>query len=301
MFILTVVPSLIASVLIQIDSIQGEIFYPVLAIISVTCAVIFFGGNLLMMRRMARDIKSKKIYMLVQLTTFIIYAIMIALICAFTWGKSESMFWKDARVAFFFHSRVFEVICDPIIIDPDDIQKNLISPNMSMIISTALFGLITIFSYPFFKKKYVIEQKELEKAKKEDEEFTETDMDKYAVSIKKRLEEEINEFDADYDDEFFDEDRMYSIKELRRMEKENRMAAPIRKSRINLSASRMSANRGNDVKLRDIVKENILNFGSYAFYQNIIEKQQRGEYIGGYVQKYFKSKLDIFNRNNESN
>ncbi len=296
MIILTVIPSLIASVLIQLDSVQGAIFYPVLAIISVVCAVIFFGGNLLMMRRMTRDIKSRKIYMIVQLTTFTIYAILIALICVFTWGKSEAMFWKDARVAFFFHSRVFEVICDPIVIDPDDLTKNLISPNMSMIISTALFGLITIFSHPFFKKRYAIEQKELEKIKKEEEKFTESDIDKIAVSVKEDLEKELEE--SEFDEDEFDEDLLLSIREFERIDNRTRFRAPTRKQRIRWSAGRISASRSNDVKLRDIVKDAILNFGSYEFYQNLIEKQQGGEYTGKYIQNHLKNKVSLKNTNN---
>ncbi len=299
MIILTIIPSLIASVIIQFDRVQGAIFYPVLAIISVVCTVIFFGGNLLMMRRMTRDIKSKKIYMIVQYTTFAVYAIIIALICIFTWDTSEAMFWKDARVAFFFHSRVFEVICDPIVIDPDDLTKNLISPCVSMIISTVLFGFVTFFSHSFFTKRYIIEQEEIEKAKAEGKKFSESEMDKYAVSIRKSLDEELDESESDSDEKVYDEDRLYSVKELKKMDKENTMATTVRKSRINWSAWRVSANRSNDVKMRDIVKERILNFGSYGFYQNLIEKQQNGEYIDKYVRRYVKSKTSLRKTNSD--
>ncbi len=297
MIILTIIPSLIASSLIQLDEVQGAIFYPVLAIISVVCTVIFFGGNLLMMRRMTRDIKSKKIYMIVQYTTYAIYAGIIALICVFTWDSTETMFWKDARVAFFFHSRVFEVICDPIVIDPDDLTKNLISPCVSMIISTALFGVVTLFSHPFFTKRYIIEQNKIKKAKAEGKNLSESEMDKYAVSIKKSLDEEIDQSDENSEGDADDKNRLYSIKELRKMDNESAMATTVRKKRINWSAWRVSAHRGNDIKMREIVKDAILNFGSYGFYQNLIEKQQNGEYIGKYVRRYVKGKFSIHKRN----
>ncbi len=299
MIILTIIPSLIASAIIQLDRVQGAIFYPVLAIISVVCTVIFFGGNLLMMRRMTRDIKSKKIYMIVQYTTFAVYAIIIGLICIFTWDKTEAMFWKDARVAFFFHSRVFEVICDPIVIDPDDLTKNLISPCVSMIISTVLFGFVTFFSHSFFTKRYNIEKRELAKEKAESKKYSESEMDKYAVSIKKSLDEELDADEGDSAKGNDDENRLYSIKELKKMDEENRMATTVRKSRINWSAWRISANKSNDVKMRDIVKEAILNFGSYGFYQNLIEKQQNGEYIGKYVKRHFKSKTSMRHNRND--
>ena len=56
LILLTVLPSIIASAIVQADRFQGLLFYPILVIVSVICTIIFFGGNGLMMRRMVRDI-----------------------------------------------------------------------------------------------------------------------------------------------------------------------------------------------------------------------------------------------------
>ena len=72
LFIFSVIPGFLASMLIQAKSIQGLLFYPVLLVISLVCAFIFFGGNALMMRRMVRDIESKEKYQFVQWTAFAI-------------------------------------------------------------------------------------------------------------------------------------------------------------------------------------------------------------------------------------
>ena len=59
----SIVPGCIATIVIFQDSLQRSTwFYPVLLIVSIACAFIFFAGNLLMMRRMVRDIESKEKY-----------------------------------------------------------------------------------------------------------------------------------------------------------------------------------------------------------------------------------------------
>ncbi len=273
LILLTVLPSIIASAIVQMDRVQGLLFYPVLVIVSVICTIIFFGGNGLMMRRMVRDIESARIFYEVQTFAFLLYTIAITLICVFR--------WTDMRTALFFHARVFEVICDPIVVDPDDLTINLLTPTDSIIISTTLYGLMTYLSYPFFKKRYEKEKIEIQKQKEEDAQILE--QEEYAQAINNDYIN--NFFEDDEEDEAFNEeseedeaDRLYTVKELKRMEKMERASAPVRRGqRINWSRKKtISANSANDIKKRDQVKDYILNFGSYSFYQRIITKEQQG-------------------------
>lgn len=289
LILLTVLPSIIASAIVQMDRFQGLLFYPVLVIVSVVCTVIFFGGNGLMMRRMVRDIESKKIFYAVQTFAFLIYTISITLICVFR--------WTDMRTALFFHARIFEVICDPIVVDPDDLTKNLLTPTDSIIISTTLYGLMTYLSYPFFKKRYEKEKIELQKQKEEDAQILEQEKEEYAQSVNNDYINDLFEDDEDDEEpeEGYEIDRLYTVKELRKMEKMERASAPVRRGqRINWSRKKtISANSANDIKRREQVKNYILNFGSYSFYQMIINKQQKGEYIGSDISQNLKQRFSI--------
>ena len=291
LILLTVLPSIIASAIVQMDRFQGLLFYPVLVIVSVVCTVIFFGGNGLMMRRMVRDIKSKKTFYAVQTFAFLIYTISITLICVFK--------WTDMRTALFFHARIFEVICDPIVVDPDDLTKNLLTPTDSIIISTTLYGLMTYLSYPFFKRRYEKEKIEIQKQREEDEQILKQEKEEYAQSVNNDYINDLFEDDEDEDDNVsegeYEPDRLYTVKELRKMEKMERASAPVRRGqRINWSRKKtISANSANDIKRREQVKNYILNFGSYSFYQMIINKQQKGEYIGSDISQNLKQRFSI--------
>ena len=296
LILLTVLPSIIASAIVQADRFQGLLFYPILVIVSVICTIIFFGGNGLMMRRMARDIKSKKTFYAVQTFAFLIYTISITLICVFR--------WTDMRTALFFHARVFEVICDPIVVDPDDLSKNLLTPTNSIIISTTLYGLMTYLSYPFFKKRYEKEKIELQKQKEEDAQILEQEKVEYEKSVENAymgdlFEDEEEDEEDNTPERAYEPDRLYTVKELRKMEKMERASAPVRRGqRINWSRKKtISANSANDIKRREQVKNYILNFGSYSFYQMIITKQQKGEYIGLDISKNMKQRFSIRGKN----
>lgn len=300
-FIFSVIPGFLASMLIQIESIQGLLFYPVLLVISLVCAFIFFGGNALMMRRMVRDIESKEKYQFVQWTVFAIYTIFLICVCVFG--------WKDARASFLFHSRVFEVIVDPIVIDATDRSKNLLTPTQSMIISTVLYGLLTAFSYNWFYKAYqkelkekkLMEEAEYQAAKEARRKYKE-EQDRRERALRdgtaKREEEEMERELRRQAEELREQQRQrikeeankrYSIRELKKMESMGEFDHST--SSKNRSKRRSKANSGE--KLKANLKEKILEAGSYDFYRRFIEKQESGYDAWAFARNYWKRRFTL--------
>lgn len=302
LFIFSVIPGFLASMLIQVDSIQGILFYPVLLVISLVCSFIFFGGNALMMRRMVRDIESKEKYQFVQWMAFAIYTVFLICVCVFG--------WKDARASFLFHSRVFEVMVDPIVIDATDRSKNLLTPTQSMIISTILYGLLTAFSYKWFynayqneqKEKKLMEEAEYEAAKearrkhKEEQEKRERalrdgtakrEAEEMERELRRQAEERREKRRQRMQEE---ENKLYSIKELKRMERMgdlDRMSSSERRPR----RRRSKANSGE--KLKANLLEMILEAGSYEFYRRFIEKQESGDDAWGFARNHWKRRFTL--------
>lgn len=258
----SVVPGCIATIIIFQDSIQrSAMFYPILLIVSIICAIIFIGGNLLMMRRMVRDIESKEKYHFVQWVSFIIYATLIALVCIFQ--------WKDMRAACFFHSRVFEVITDPLVIDAENPEAALISPTVSMVISTAIYGLITAFSYNFF---YYFYEKEVENDFEHNEAHRVETLEIRKIYQKKqeKMENDIRRGKVipqqiDFDIDFPQQRRFFG--------------------------SKTALNSSEKFKYR--LKNAILEAGSYGFYQRFIDKQEMEEDAWAYARYYFRNKLSL--------
>ena len=300
-FIFSVIPGFLASMLIQIDSIQGRLFYPVLLVISLVCAFIFFGGNALMMRRMVRDIQSKEKYQFVQWTVFSIYTIFLICVCVFG--------WKDARASFLFHSRVFEVMVDPIVIDATDRSKNLLTPTQSMIISTVLYGLLTAFSYKWFynsyqnelKKKKLMEEAEYQAAKearrkyKEEQERKERALRDGTTKREKEIEKELRRQSEELRRQRHqhireEENKLYTVKELKKMEKMGEFERSTSSKRRPKKA-RSKANSGE--KLKSNLKEKILEAGSYDFYRSFIEKQENGGNAWAFAKNYWKRRFTL--------
>lgn len=301
-FIFSVIPGFLASMLIQIESIQGLLFYPVLLVISLVCAFIFFGGNALMMRRMVRDIESKEKYQFVQWTVFAIYTIFLICVCVFG--------WKDARASFLFHSRVFEVIVDPIVIDATDRSKNLLTPTQSMIISTVLYGLLTAFSYNWFYKAYqkelkekkLMEEAEYQAAKEARRKYKE-EQDKRERALRdgtaKREEEEMERELRRQAEELREQQRQrikeeankrYSIRELKRME---RMGDIERNASSENRPKRKRSKANSGEKLKANLIERILEAGSYDFYRRFIEKQESGYDAWAFARNYWKRRFTL--------
>ena len=302
-FIFSVIPGFLASMLIQIGSIQETtLFYPILLVVSLVCAFIFFGGNALMMRRMVRDIESKEKYQFVQWTVFAIYTIFLICVCVFG--------WKDARASFLFHSRVFEVIVDPIIIDTTDKSKNLLTPPHSMIISTVLYGLLTAFSYKWFynayqkelKEKKLMEEAEYQAAKEARRKYKEEQERKERAlrdGSAKREEEEIERELRRQAEEFREQQRQrireeenkrYSIRELKKMES---MGEFDRSASSEKRPKRKRSKTNSSEKLKANLKERILEAGSYEFYRRFIEKQESGYDAWAFARNYWKRKFTL--------
>lgn len=301
-FIFSVIPGFLASMLIQIESIQGLLFYPVLLVISLVCAFIFFGGNALMMRRMVRDIESKEKYQFVQWTVFAIYTIFLICVCVFG--------WKDARASFLFHSRVFEVIVDPIVIDATDRSKNLLTPTQSMIISTVLYGLLTAFSYNWFYKAYqkelkekkLMEEAEYQAAKEARRKYKE-EQDRKERALRdgtaKREEEEMERELRRQAEELREQQRQrikeeankrYSIRDLKKMESMGEFDHST-SSKNRPKRKRSKANSGEKLKANLI--ERILEAGSYDFYRRFIEKQESGYDAWAFARNYWKRRFTL--------
>lgn len=263
----SVVPGCIATIVIFQDSLQRSTwFYPVLLIVSLVCALIFFGGNLLMMRRMVRDIKSKEKYHFVQWVSFAIYSVFIILVCIF---QKDIPIWKDLRAACFFHSRVFEVITDPIVVDAAHPEKALITPTQSMLISTAIYGILTAISYKWFNYLY---EKEVETQyeQNEAERLATMEIRKIYMARQEKIEKAIrrgNAMPQDFDDDAFD------FVSTRRF------------------GSRTAANSSEKLKYR--LKAAIFEAGNYSFYQRYIEKQENGDDARAFAMYYLKNKLSI--------
>ena len=264
----SVVPGCLSLIIIYQDSLQRSTwFYPVLLVVSIVCALIFFLGNMLMMRRMVRDISSKEKYHFVQWVAFGIYTLLIALVCIF---QKDIPIWKDLRAACFFHSRVFEVITDPIVIDAERPELALISPTQSMIISTVLYGILTALSYKWFNYLY---EKEVATRfeQNEAERIATMEVRKAYQHRQEKIEKAIRKgHRVPYGTDFLDD---------------------IDFSRRKRFGSRTALNSSEKLKHR--LKSSIFEAGSYSFYQRYITKQENGEDAAAFARYYFKNKLSL--------
>ncbi len=263
----SVVPGCLALIIIYQDSLQRSAwFYPVLLIVSIVCALIFFLANMLMMRRMVRDISSKEKYHFVQWVAFGIYTVLIALVCFL---QKDIPIWKDLRAACFFHSRVFEVITDPIVIDAERPELALITPTQSMIISTVLYGILTAVSYKWFNYLYdkeVATQFEQNEA----ERIATMEVRKVYQHRQEKIEKAIRKGHRVPHGDFFDDLDFSSRKRF---------------------GSRTAMNSSEKLKYR--LKSAIFEAGSYSFYQRYIMKKENGEDAAAFARHYFKNKLSI--------
>lgn len=310
LFLFSAVPGFFATMIIQTGAVQGRLFYPVLLIVSLLCAFIFFAGNILMMRRMIRDIENKSKYYFIQMVSFAIYAIFIACVCIFG--------WKDVRAVMLFHSRVFEVICDPIIVDPTDLSKNLITPTQSMIISTVLYGITCVVGYPWFNSLY--EKEKAENKKREEEEY------KAAREARRKYKEEKARREKEREEAIrsnqsvpsesssqshsehrssgehrhhhsehrhhrhhYDDDTLYSVKELKKLEKLQELDENLIENHRKKISSRSNVNE----KLKRSMKDKILEAGTYEFYSRLMEKQEMGDNVGQFIWAHLKRQFSL--------
>ena len=268
MVLFSVVPGCISLIIIYQDSLQrSSLFYPVLLIVSIICALIFFLGNMLMMRRMVRDISSKEKYHFVQWTTFGIYTILIALVCIF---QKDVPIWKDLRASCFFHSRVFEVITDPIVIDAERPELALITPTQSMIISTALYAILTAVSYKWF---YYFYEKEVET------EFEQNEAERIAtIEVRKAYQSRQDRIEK-------------AIRKGKGIPREAEFFEDIDFASHRRFGSRVAINSAEKFKNR--LKTAIFEAGSYSFYERYINKIENGEDARSFARYYFRSKISL--------
>lgn len=281
MFFLSMLPSL-ASFLLMSYHMSYTVWYT-------TCifsTVVFFAGNLLLMRRFVRDIKDPKKYYAVWLTTFVVYT---ALGAAFLLANYMYPFtW------IFFHSRITEILTMG--------TGTPIKTWLSFACSMAAFLAMILIAKPVFSSLY---QKEKDKkahderkayhlARNENDRY-----DKQRTHSSSTYNSELHSSQSEssssshhkrerikyrvYED---DDNTAYSARQLRKLEKLENNPKKARKKQI---GSQKAAGQKSKKRIKDF----FLNLGSYSFYQSLAEKVSNGADPKPIIKSYIKRKMHL--------
>ncbi len=268
MFILSVIPS-IASFLVM-WRFMGYNVWLIGCIISV---LIFFVGNILLMRRFTRDIKSKARYYRVWLLSFVVYAGLGMLFLIQDWMYPFT--WM------FFHTRILSILTIP--------TGNEIPVWVSFVISMIVYLIMILTAYPHFYNSFHREM-EQHKIQRQQEKEYQNEMREMA---EKRNDRRTHFVDIDDDvpmpaqteKKKSEDENLYSRRQYNRMRKHGQLEMR--------TGGRIRRSRKDEGRVISMIMSFVYNIGSYAFYQAVYDKQEMGIDTRPLVRNYIRRKLHL--------
>lgn len=268
MFILSVIPSLVS--FLAMWRFMG---YNVWLIGCIASTLIFFVGNVLLIRRFVRDIKSKARYYRVWLLTFAVYTFLGALCLIQDWMYPFT--WL------FFHSRLLSILTIP--------SGNEIPVWVSFMISMIVYLVIILTAYPNFYKSF---QKEIEHHKhiqEQDKEYRHEIREK----AEKRGDRRTHIVDIDDDAKTLlqtqknkpEDNTLYSRRQYNRMRKRGQLEVR--------TGGRIGRSKKDEGRIINMIMSAVYNIGSYGFYQAVYDKQEMGIDTKPLVRNYIRRKLHL--------
>lgn len=250
MFFLSIIPSLISFLIMNY-----RMSYSVWFTCCIISTLIFFIGNAFLIRRFARDIRSKSKYYFVWLITFAVYAGLGGFLYIFKYMYPFT--W------IYFHTRIFEIVTMSL--------ETPIRTWVSFVISISLYLILILVSYPLFRSAYA--------KKKERNKINASNLNNvnHAASSTKSQSPKTRHYS---------DTTMYSERQLKKMDRMKNMRPKTSKKRIH-------KNKSASEKLYKRIWKFLFEIGSYEFYQTLEDKVNAGNLPGPIIKSYLKRKLHL--------